>query len=574
MKQRILALAAASALVVLASGCASRSAPGPSADSIYLGGVVLTMNDAQPSAEAVAVRGGRIAAVGSRADMLRMKGAGTRVVDLQGGTLLPGFVDPHSHIGGVGLQAISANLLPPPDGNNATIAQLQSTLRSYLQGSPEPQTLGMVFGFGYDDSQLREQRHPTRDDLDAVSTTLPVVVIHQSGHFAALNSVALERAGIAADTANPPGGVIRRRAGSQEPDGVLEENAFFLALSRTMPKLTQAQAIGWLEKAQDLYLQHGYTTVQDGRADPGAVATAIAAAQAGVFKIDVVSYPDILQLGKSALMQGPFYSRNYTQRFRIGGVKLTLDGSPQGKTAWLTQPYFKPPEGKPADYAGYGVVPTDKANDLVTQAFNHGWQLLVHANGDAAIDQFIQAVRVAGERVPGTDRRPVLIHGQTLRQDQVAELDALGIMPSLFPMHTFYWGDWHRDSVLGPQRAENISPTGWVLARGMRFTSHHDAPVALPSSIRVLDATVNRTTRSGRVLGAAHRVEPSTALKALTLWPAYQHFEEGSKGSIETGKLADFVVLSDNPVTMPRNRLSALKVLQTIKEDKSVYRAP
>lgn len=221
MKQRILALAAASALVVLASGCASRNAPGPSADSIYLGGVVLTMNDAQPNAEAVAVRDGRIAAVGSRADMLKLKGADTRVVDLQGGTLLPGFVDPHSHIGGVGLQAISANLLAPPDGNNATIAQLQSTLRSYLQSSPEPQALGMVFGFGYDDSQLREQRHPTRDELDAVSSTLPVVIIHQSGHFAALNSVALERAGIAADTANPPGGVIRRRAGSQEPDGVL-----------------------------------------------------------------------------------------------------------------------------------------------------------------------------------------------------------------------------------------------------------------------------------------------------------------------------------------------------------------
>ena len=341
-----------------------------------------------------------------------------------------------------------------------------------------------------------------------------------------------------------------------------------------MPKLSQAQSIGWLEKAQNLYLQNGYTTVQDGRSDPGAVATAIAAAQAGVFKIDVVSYPDILKLGKSTVMQSPYYSRNYTQRFRIGGVKLTLDGSPQGKTAWLTQPYFKPPEGKPADYAGYGVVPTDKANDLVTQAFGQGWQILVHANGDAAIDQLIGAVRVAGERVPGSDRRPVLIHGQTLRRDQVAELDALGIFPSLFPMHTFYWGDWHRDSVLGPQRAENISPTGWVLARGMRFTSHHDAPVALPSSIRVLDATVNRTTHSGRVLGAEHRVEPSIALKALTLWPAYQHFEEGSKGSIEPGKLADFVVLSDNPVTMPRNRLSALKVLQTIKEDKSVYRAP
>src|SRR5690606_21714388 len=125
-----------------------------------------------------------------------------------------------------------------------------------------------------------------------------------------------------------------------------------------------------------------------------------------------------------------------------------------GKTAWLTQPYFKPPAGQPSSYAGYGVVPDEQANDLVTQAFTNGWQILVHANGDAAIDQLIRAVRVAGERVPGTDRRPVLIHGQTLREDQVAQLDALGIFPSLFPMHTFYWGDWYRDSVLGPERAE------------------------------------------------------------------------------------------------------------------------
>lgn len=576
MKQRIFALAAASALAGLVTGCASSgtATPGLAVDSIYLGGPILTMNDAQPNAEAVAVRDGRIAAVGSRAEMLKMKGAHTRVVDLQGKTLLPGFVDPHSHVSGVGLQAISANMLPPPDGSNASVAQIQKNLRSYLETSPDAKELGMVFGFGYDDSQLSEQRHPTREELDAVSTTLPVIIIHQSGHFGVLNSVALERAGITAQSVNPQGGVIGRKAGSQEPNGLLEENAFFMSIGRVMPKLTQAQTSSWLQKSQDLYLQFGYTTAQDGRSDPNTVTSMAEAAKAGVFKLDVVAYPDILELGNSGIMDGPYYSRDYTQRFRIGGVKLTLDGSPQGKTAWLTQPYYKTPAGKPADYAGYSVVPTEKANDLVTQAYQKGWQMLVHANGDAAIDQLIGAVRVASERVPGAkDLRPVLIHGQTLRKDQVAQLDALGIFPSLFPMHTFYWGDWHAESVLGPQRAENISPTGWVLAQGMRFTSHHDAPVALPSSIRILDATVNRTTRTGKVLGAEHRVDPTTALKSMTLWSAYQHFEDDRKGSIETGKLADFVVLSGNPVTMPRNQLSTLKVLQTIKEDQSVYRA-
>jgi len=575
MKQRIIALAAASALTSLITGCASPTDPALMVDSIYLGGPILTMNDAQPGAEAVAVRGGRITAVGSRTDVLKRKGANTRMVDLQGKTLLPGFVDPHSHVSAVGLQAVSANMLPSPDGNNDSVAQLQENLRRYMQTSPDARELGLVIGFGYDDSQLSERRHPTREELDAVSTSLPVMVIHQSGHFGVLNSVALQRVGITAASANPQGGVIGRKVGSQEPNGLLEENAFFMSIGRLMPKLTQAQTTSWLEKSQDLYLQYGYTTVQEGRSDPNTVASLAAAAKAGVLKLDVVAYPDILELGDSGIMDGPYYSRDYTQRFRIGGVKLTLDGSPQGKTAWLTQPYYKAPAGKPADYAGYSVVPTDRANDLMTQAYQKGWQMLAHANGDAAIDQFIGAVRVASERVPGTkDLRPVLIHGQTLRKNQVAQLDALGIFPSLFPMHTFYWGDWHAESVLGPERAENISPTGWVLARGMRFTSHHDAPVAFPSSIRVLDATVNRTTRTGKVLGAEHRVDPATALKSLTLWAAYQHFEEDRKGSIEPGKLADFVVLSDNPITMPRAQLSTLKVLETIKEGQSVYRAP
>ena len=544
------------------------------ADAIYFGGPILTMNDAQPQVQALAVRGELIAAVGDRQAIEALRGPATRMVDLQGRTLIPGFVDPHSHLGGVGLQAISANLLPPPDGPNASIAQLQKTLREYIKTSPEVAQLGVVFGFGYDDSQLKEKRHPTRDDLDAVSRKLPIAVIHQSGHFGALNSVALEKAGITAETPNPAGGVIRRKKGSQQPDGVLEENAFFFTLGKIMPRLTQEQSIQWLEKAQDLYLQYGYTTVQDGRTDVGSVATSIAAAKAGRLKVDVVSYPDITHLGegKEDFMKGPYYSRNYSGHFRIGGVKLTLDGSPQGKTAWLTEPYLVPPHGQKKGYRGYGVMPDAKANEYVARAVSNGWQILVHGNGDAAIDQMIGAVRASGSVEKARAVRPVLIHGQTLRRDQIPQLKELGIFPSLFPMHTFYWGDWHRDSVLGNPRAQNISPTGWVLEQGMRFTSHHDAPVALPSSIRVLDATVNRVTRTGKVLGAEHRVSPWIALQAQTLWSAYQHFEDDRKGSLEAGKLADLVILSNNPLTMERRKLATLEVLETIKQGRSLYK--
>ena len=547
------------------------------ADAIWRGGSIVTVDDAKPSAEAVAVRGGRIVAVGSDSEVMRLRGPKTRVVDLAGKTLVPGFIDGHGHISMVGFQAVSANLLPPPDGANASVADVQKTMREFLATSKLPKTYGILFGFGYDDAQLKEQRHPTREDLDAITTAMPVMIIHQSGHLASVNSKALELAGFTAQTKNPEGGVIRRKAGSQEPDGVLEELAFFIALGKLMPKLSPESAIAMLEKGQELYLSYGFTTIQDGRATPGNVRTTMAAATQKKLKADVVAYPDIIQSGSVELMKAPWYhdttkAPTYRDRFRIGGVKLTLDGSPQGKTAWLTKPYFKPPQGQKDDYTGYGVVPDAKAIDYYSTALRNRWQILTHANGDRAIDQLLADFGKAREAVPGVDVRPVLVHGQTLREDQVDRLKALGILPSLFPMHTFYWGDWHRESVLGPERAENISPTGWLVQRGMTFTSHHDAPVAFPDSIRILDATVNRTTRTGYVLGPAQRVEPIVALKALTLWGAYQHFEEKSKGSIEVGKLADFVILPDNPVTMERSKLSTLKVLETIKEGRTIWR--
>jgi len=210
--------------------------------------------------------------------------------------------------------------------------------------------------------------------------------------------------------------------------------------------------------------------------------------------------------------------------------------------------------------------------DAVEKAYNNNWQILVHANGDAAIDQFIKSIAAVKQKYPKLDNRPVLIHGQTLRKDQVGSLKELGIFPSLFPMHTFYWGDYHRDSVLGPKRAMNISPTGWIVEQDMRFGSHHDAPVALPDSMRILSATVTRRSRSGAVIGAEHRVSVDTALKAMTIWPAWQHFEEARKGSIEVGKLADFVILSDNPKKVAEDKLDDLLILETYKEGLSIFK--
>lgn len=572
---RLTAGAAGAALGPGLFRCAAAQTPAPAtgeAEAIHFGGPILTMNDAMPTAEAVAVRGGRILAVGTRAQVDATRGAGTRMVDLGGRTMLPGFVDPHGHVVMVGIQATSANLLPAPDGEGNDIAAIIRLLRDWAaRNEAAVRRYNLILGFGYDESQIREGRAPNRDDLDQVSTEVPVLIVHTSGHLGAVNSKALEIAGITAATENPVGGVFRRRDGSREPNGVMEENALMASLGPLMGRLDRDAWLSIIRAGSEFYASFGYTTAQEGRAFGPALGNLTEAANRGLLAIDVVAYPDILAAGDQ--LGGALHGRAYSNRLRVGGAKISLDGSPQGKTALLSRPYHVIPDGLPADYRGLQTAPTDATIEAFSRCYERGWQILAHANGDAAIDLMIAAAREAERRHGKRDRRPVLIHGQTLREDQVDQLRDLGIFPSLFPMHTYYWGDWHRDSVLGPERAENISPTGWLMSRGMMFTSHHDAPVARPDSMRVLSATVTRRSRSGDIIGPRHRVPVPVALKAMTIWAAHQHFEESSKGSIEAGKLADFVVLSDNPLAVEPERLAELKVAETIKEGTTVYRA-
>lgn len=541
------------------------------ADRIWRGGPILTMNDSAMRAEAVAEADGRILAVGGLAEVMAHQGPDTEMIDLAGRTLLPGFFDAHGHIFVGGLQALSANLLAPPDGKVTDIASLQATMRDWAAANADSvEKIGMIIGFGYDNAQLAEQRHPTRDDLDAVSTTLPVVLIHQSGHLAAVNSAMLALLKFDASTENPAGGVIQRRRGSKEPNGVLEETAMFTVAPIIMGRLGAEGMKTFAREGAKLWARFGYTTAQEARANPQVFAVMQQVAAEGGFANDVLVYPDVL-------VDRDFIKANvnsaYNNRLRLGGAKLTIDGSPQGFTAWRDRPYFKPVGDYPDGYSGYPAVTAEQVMDAVQWAADNGVQILTHANGERASDLLIAAHSAAQGRVPAArELRPVLIHGQFLRPDQLDSYKRLGVIPSLFPMHTFYWGDWHLDHTVGPEAGMNISPTGWVLARDMIFTSHHDAPVAFPDSMRVLDATVTRRSRSGRIVGADHRVDVITALKAMTIWPAYQHFEEADKGSLEPGKRADFVILSADPTAVDPTTLASLKVTETIKDGRSIFR--
>ena len=543
------------------------------ADRIYRGGDIVTINDARPFAEAVAIRNGKILAVGTLAEISTFQGPKTEMIDLAGRTLLPGFVDAHGHCFGTGLQAVSANLLAPPDYTITDIPSLIAELKKFA-ATDTAKKYGIIIGFGYDDAQLAEGRHPNRHELDQVSKDIPVYVIHQSSHLGAGNSKALEIAGITSATPNPIGGVIRREKDGKTPDGVLEETIHYTALMKVMPQFGQAEFDKLAMAGMKLYAANGYTMAQEGRSMESTDRCWIRMAENKQMLIDVASYPDISANEKPFGLDSKWYSKNMVNGYRIAGVKISLDGSPQGKTAFLSQPYFVPPHGLPSNYRGYASMLDADANRKVALCYEKGWQFIAHCNGDAAGDILLGAIQDARTKYGvGLDRRDVMIHCQTVREDQLDLMKQYGVIPSMFGMHCFYWGDWHRDSVLGPQRAERISPARSALRRGMIFSQHHDAPVAMPSAIRILSSVVTRRTRSGDILGADQCIPVDAALKSITLWAAYQHYEETNRGSIEIGKLADFVVLDKNPHKIPIEELANLKVLQTIKEGKTIYSA-
>ena len=539
------------------------------ADLIYHNGTIITVDDNSPNAEAVAVKDGKILAVGAKDDVLLTKDASTKLVDLKGRTMLPGFVDAHGHVMGGGLQALSANLLAPPDGDVKDIATLQQTLRDWIADNRQAvDNIKLVVGFGYDNAQLAELRHPLREELDSVSTELPIVLVHQSGHIISVNSKALEIGGITANSKDPEGGVIRRRKGGTVPDGVLEETAAFPLLVKLLGRVGPEGATSFVRAGTELWARFGYTTAQDGRSMPEMIKTMKAVGASGGLKIDVVSYPDVLVARREIKEE---VSSEYRNRFRVAGAKLTIDGSPQGFTAWRDRPYYDPVGNYPAGYVGYPAATAKQVAEAIDWAYLNNIQILTHSNGEAASDQLIAFIKKSTSKHGAGDRRPVLIHGQFLREDQIDSFNRLGVLPSLFPMHTFYWGDWHREHTVGPKLADNISPTGWCVKRGMKFTTHHDAPVAFPDSMRVLDATVTRRSRSGDIIGPTHRVDVMTAVKAMTIWPAWQHFEENTKGSIEVGKLADFVILDKDPTSVDPETIDTIKVTETIKEGVTVF---
>ncbi len=572
------------------------------ADAIYHGGPILTMTKDGDRAEALAVQNGHIMAVGTLAEVNAAKGPDTKLIDLGGKTLMPGFFDPHSHLVMQSVKFSTANLDPKPIGEAGSISDIQRILRDWIK-QKQIQPGKWVIGWGYDDTGIEEQRHPNRYDLDAVSTEHPILLMHISGHLMTVNSRMLEEIDINAETKDPEGGKVQRKPDNSEPNGVLEENAMYLVLKK-LPMPTPELAMAMIEDGLRFYAEAGITTAQDCATFKGTWHLLAAMEQKGRLPIDVITWPVYTGIDDAAF-NAIVAKRGATGRLRLGGVKLTVDGSIQGYTAFLSQPYHVqpgnvahtadkcdteqaerifisaenephkegPPQASIEGHRGYASMTQEQVDRWLKRCDDNGIQVQVHTNGDGATDMLIKAVEKVRAKKPRPDLRTTIIHAQTMRDDQLDFATKHGLTPSFFPIHVYFWGDRHRDLFLGPERAARIDPARSALDRKLKITLHHDAPIAGIEMLKVAWAAVNRVTTSGKLLGPVERITPFEALRAITADAAWQSFEENRKGTLEKGKLADMVILSDDPLRVDPMAIKDIRIVQTIKEGETVYLA-
>ncbi len=539
-----------------------------SADTIFIGGDVVTVNDAQPIAKAVAVTDGKIVAVGSEGTVMDLRGPETEIVYMGGGTMIPGIIDPHSHFFNALAMQDQPNISYPPVGTAETPDDIVEIIKQFAEDrNIKPGEI--ILAYGYDENLMPKGNQLTRDHLDAAFSDNPVAVQHVSLHGAVLNSAAFQKVGIDANTVTPEGGVILRRGnGSLEPLGLIMETAWMPIFTK-IPQPDEETLMRQLEGAQALYAANGITTAQEGAtAKPQVDALARGAEQGRLF-IDVAIFPFITEF-ESVLAEHPVETwRKYNNGLKFAGVKITMDGSPQGKTALFTTPYLTGGPGGEANWKGEPTFPQNAVNKMLKDLYAMALPVNVHANGDGAIDMLLEAHAQASEDTTA-DRRTTIIHSQFVRSDQLDKYVEYKMIPSFYTEHTFFFGDSHVAN-RGPEQAAYLSPMRDAIDRGLQPTNHTDFNVVPIDHMMVIETAVTRRMRNGDVLGPDQRITAYEALKAITINAARHLFEEDSKGSIEVGKRADLAILSANPLTVDPDDISSIRVKSTYKDGKMIY---
>ena len=542
------------------------------ADVIYHNGSILTMAGAEATyVEALAVKDGKIAFAGSKSNALKMKGDVTKIVDLGGKTLLPGFIDGHSHYINSLLVADQCKLYAPPSGPGKDVPSIIAELKRYATERKIPKG-EMIMGYGYDDTVMPGGRLLNRDDLDEAFPDNPVRIEHVSMHGVVLNSLALKYYDISAETETPAGGVIVRKPGTKEPWGLIMETAFLPVVAKSEP-MTAQREINATRAGQMLYAENGVTTAHEGATHFPQIQTIQRASDAGANIIDVVAYPFITDADK-VLAEYPLEKwTKYENRFKLGGVKITLDGSPQGRTAFFTTPYLTGGPSGEKNWKGEPTFPQDLANKMFKKVYDMNVPLLVHCNGDASIDAFLTAYEFVRAGDYSKPWNVTTIHTQFIRKDQIAKFVQYKIRPSFYTLHTFYFADAHIAN-RGREQAMYISPMRDAIDAGLRPTNHTDFVVAPLDQMMMLYSAVNRISRAGAEIGLDQRVTPYEGLKCMTEWAAEQYGEQASKGTLEAGKRADLVILNKDPLQVDPKAIKDIKVVETIKDGVSIFPAP
>ena len=529
---------------------------------IFRNGKVLTMNPAMPEASAFAVLKGRFLAVGSDHEINRWLEDGTEAVDLKGKTVAPGFIETHNHLSSYAMTLMEADCRSE---TNNRIEDVKTHLREKVEKAKPGQ---WIKGWGYDDTLIAEKRHLTRADLDEVSTQHPIQVSHISGHLAYANSKALEIAGIGPDTPQPAGGKIHKDE-HDTPTGLLLEPGAISQVASHIPAPNISDLKRLFPEAVRYCHQCGVTSIHDAAIGYAGDAREICQAYRELDedgKLNLRVYLTILYDHYDKLIELGLGSGFGSGTLKLGCVKLFQDGSIQGLTAALGKDYFSQP-----GFKGDLIFPQEALDTLIEKYHRAGLQMAVHANGDRAIESVLQSMEKAQKSYPRSDFRHMIIHCQMASDDHIKRMKALGVIPDYFVNHVYYWGDRHISTFLGPQRARRIDPLGSSLKAGLEFTLHSDLPVTPLNPIFSIHNAVNRLTRQGEILGPEERVPVLEALKAYTVTAAKCSFEEHLKGSIEQGKLADFIVLSDDPLTCVPEKIKDIRVLATVMGGRKVY---
>ncbi len=503
---------------------------------VFVDGVVYTMDADNTLAQAALVQHGRIVATGSTREMLQQAPDHAQKIDLAGRALLPGFIDAHSHfpVGvinhlGVDISATSHN---PVVNNDELLTRVGAAVDSTPSGQ-------WVVGFNYDNTVFPSGQHPSLAELDLLSSEHPIYLRHISGHMGVANSLAMQALQIDhTDPARQAFVGIDPETG--EPNGLLQEHAA-PQLDRFIKTFSWRQLLNAYQKTEQDYLSAGMTTVQNGYAN-----AQISKILRWAKRLQLVPFRLNIWMKADKTAASPSRGNHDIQR---ATVKLIVDGSPQGRTAFLTEPYYLQSD-QLMGFRGTPLYTQNVLNSEVQRFHEAGYQLALHGNGDAAIDMIINAVKHAQTQHARPDARHILVHAQTVRDDQLQSLSALSMSPSFFNSHTYFWGDWHRTTTLGPARAQRISPLASADAIGLRYSLHSDAPVTPINPLLLVWSAVSRLDREGDVLGAEQRTNLMNALRAVTIDAAWQSHLEQDRGSIEAGKFADLVILSADPASV------------------------